>query len=501
MKLYRVNFFIFFIFFTSINYSQDLSQDFSISSYYNLIKTHTNSWQSNTSLKPLVWGDMNIKKMDSSGYIPKWVFFDYLNLIESSMSFKNDKNLNVSGWFGKTFQYSDGDTSDFVGSSSTLHCYFNYSYKKSYKAWIYSRITSNANSLPHYTGKPRKKRRLGLNSGEVDMSGFGYFKPNFQIWYGRGHQNWGAMQSDNIALSSNSPSFDQLSFQLKYDNFKYKYFHGYLETIGDNNHRYIVGKGLEYNNLRNFLLSFSEIVIYSGKNRPLDYSYVNPFNTHLEIELNNRDNRNGGTGGSNAVWNLAADYLFGQYYRLHANLLIDELGLDEYNVTENDTSKSINNFGYQIRFSITKNIFNKPSIFYMYFSRVSAYALRHENFLNNFVSRNFVLGSGLGSDSQIIKSGFEVVGSRRVILKMAMGILQSGENNILDNLYANYSNVDPTAFPSGYVRTFKFIHTKIVAHLKPNLDVNISHQYFSSNRSLNNLYFALNYQIPVKFSL
>ena len=40
------------------------------------------------------------------------------------MSFKNDKNLNVSGWFGKSFQYSDGDTSDFVGSSSTLYCYF-----------------------------------------------------------------------------------------------------------------------------------------------------------------------------------------------------------------------------------------------------------------------------------------------------------------------------------------------------------------------------------------
>ena len=132
MKLCSVNFFTFLIFSTSINYSQDLSQDFAISSYYNLIQKHTNSWQSNTSLKPLAWDDMIIKKIDSSSYIPKWVRSDYSNLVESSMSFKNDKNLNVSGWFGKSFQYSDGDTSDFVGSSSTLY----WKAKKKDKVWI-----------------------------------------------------------------------------------------------------------------------------------------------------------------------------------------------------------------------------------------------------------------------------------------------------------------------------------------------------------------------------
>ena len=82
-----------------------------------------------------------------------------------------------------------------------------------------------------------------------------------------------------------------------------------------------------------------------------------------------------------------------------------------------------------------------------------------------------------------------------------MGIMQLGENNVSNNMYVNYSNISPIDFPSGDVKTFEFINTKIIAHLKPNLDINIRHQYFRSKPSLNNLYFSLNYHLPIKFSL
>jgi hypothetical protein len=501
MNFFKSKVLILLFWLISLNNAQDVSQDFLINSYFNMLRNHQNSWQANTSLKPILWDDISLKKIDSTYNIPKWVFSDFEKLVESSFFLESEKNLNVSGWFGNGFQSSVGDTLDFDGSASTLYYYFNYSYKKAFKAWIYARITTNGNSLAHYTGKPRKQRRLGFNSGETDMSGFGYFKPWIQVWYGRGRQNWGILQNDNISLSSNSPSYDQLTLQLKYKKLKYKYFHGYLETIGNNNHRYIVGKGLEYNNLKNFLISLSEIVLYSGVNRPLDLSYANLLNTHLEIELNGRDNRIGGTGGSNAIWNISTDFAFSEYYRLSINLLIDELGLDDYNITETDTTESINNFGYQIRLSSSKNILNLSSIFYLYFSRISAYALRHENYANNFVSRNLVLGSELGSDSQVLKAGFEVIASRRTIFKIALGIQQSGQNNLINNLYNSYSNISPINFPSGAVDNHKFINASTRLHLKYNLDIELDYQYIASKQNFNNINISLNYQMPFRFSL
>ena len=60
-----------------------------------------------------------------------------------------------------------------------------------------------------------------------------------------------------------------------------------METY-DNSQRYLSARGLEYKNNKNLMLSLSEVVIYSGKNRSIDIAYLNPVSTHLEIELNDK---------------------------------------------------------------------------------------------------------------------------------------------------------------------------------------------------------------------
>ena len=40
-----------------------------------------------------------------------------------------------------------------------------------------------------------------------------------------------------------------------------------------------------------FLFSISEIVVYSGIDRTMDFAYLNPISTHLEVEFNNNQNR------------------------------------------------------------------------------------------------------------------------------------------------------------------------------------------------------------------
>ena len=54
---------------------------------------------------------------------------------------------------------------------------------------------------------------------------------------------------------------------------------------------HIIGRGIEWNNHKNIILSLSELVVYSGINRPIDFAYLNPLSSHLEIELNDRQNK------------------------------------------------------------------------------------------------------------------------------------------------------------------------------------------------------------------
>ena len=64
-----------------------------------------------------------------------------------------------------------------------------------------------------------------------------------------------------------------------------RYANGFLEADSFSVNRYISYRALEYTNLSSFIFSLSEAVIYSGINRSIDFSYLNPMSTHLEIEL------------------------------------------------------------------------------------------------------------------------------------------------------------------------------------------------------------------------
>ena len=112
------------------------------------------------------------------------------------------------------------------------------------------------------------------------------------LQFGRGRQSWGAGNDIQLAITEESNSYDYGMLDLDFNKLKVRYFHGYLETDTLSISRYITGRGIEWNNNLNFLVSLSEIIIYSGENRFIDFSYFNPISTHLELELNNKSKYN-----------------------------------------------------------------------------------------------------------------------------------------------------------------------------------------------------------------
>ena len=209
-----------------------------------------------------------------------------------------------------------------------LYGYGHFQFKKYFYGFLYPRIVNRSKYFDRFTGIPRDITRFGFNSGETDISGIGFQNDWITFQINRGRENWGAGSDIQLALSDNSPSYDYLVLASDYGKVRVKYFHGFLESNDNQINRYITGRGVEFTNKANFLIGLSEVVIYSGIDRSIDFSYFNPISTHLEIELNNRLN-NIGTSNANAVWQFSLDYIFDKKIRISFNYLYDEFVLDD----------------------------------------------------------------------------------------------------------------------------------------------------------------------------
>jgi len=264
-----------------------------------------------------------------------------------------------------------------------LYGFGHFSYKKYFYGYLYSRIVSDSELYDRYTGVARPTKRAGFNSGETDLAGIGYQNNWLLFQFGRGRQSWGAGNNIQLALSEDSPAYDYGMIHLDFGKIRVRYFHGFLENRELIINRYITGRGIEWSNLKDMVFSLSETVIYSGENRPIDISYINPISTHLEIEFNNRQNRSGSSSG-NGVWQVSLDWLIKNNIRFSGNILFDEFVLDKVQKDENKE----HGIAYSCRISYSP-VINESSVITTFFSfiKVGTPTFRHSDGNNNFIQR------------------------------------------------------------------------------------------------------------------
>ena len=336
-------------------------------------------------------------------------------------------------------------------------------YLSNFYAFSYPRITNSKHKWPRFTGVSKKKSRFHFNSAETDISGLGYQNDWLILQFGRGRQSWGAGTDIFLALSDDSPAYDYGMIDLMLNSIRFRYFHGFLEHSNDFN-RYLTGRGIEWNNKRNLLLSLSEIVIYSGYNRPIDIAYLNPISSHLEIESNNRQNNLGYSSG-NGVWQLSGDFLINKNYRFSGNFLIDEFTIDK---VQRDTSKA-HGLAFSAKLMRKLNEINYPFNIYFSYIYIGTHTLRNANGYNNFVQRDFPLGWEFGSDGQASEFGINYMIGGNLIGDFSVGLRKVGENTIINNPYSPYENYKVGPFPSGIVHQTVYINKKIFWRWKKNI--------------------------------
>ena len=450
--MYRIN--LFFLLLISSVISQEIPNSFYEYKINKLNREVANNWDDNTTFGPIRFS--NILKNDS---------------------------LIINGRFGYLMDHNQ----------RILYAYGHFTYNKYFHGYLYPRIVNDPNIIQGYSGIPRDISRGGFTSGETDVSGISFQNEWMIIQFGRGRQSWGAGNDIELAISEYSNSYDYGMLGLDFGKLNVRYFHGYLETDTLSFNRYITGRGIEWNNGKSFLFGLSELIIYSGHNRPIDFSYFNPMSTHLEIELNDRQN-NIGTASGNGVWQISVDFLFMDKIRLSGNYLFDEFTLDKEQL-ENDkgsgTAHSI-----QISYPIVNN--NK-SIASLYLSKISVgtNTFKHQIGNNNFVQRGKPLGWQIGSDSEELKLGLNI-SYNSLITNIEIGTMNIGEKNIYNDPYLGYIDYIDEPFPSGNVENINFGKIRSQWWWKNNLSLFGQFDY-KSNISNKNLGF--NIGIDMFFSL
>ena len=371
---------------------------------------------------------------------------------------------NNSLFYGYRYNFSDlGITHNLensifgVRSSKEQSLFYNYNTFK---------LKSNFNIYLNYFISDEIKL-VGVEEKKIfsfeSITGLKFSNKWLHLSYGKGTQGWGTNYDITLGVNQDSEPYDYGALGLDFGYLKVNYFHGFLEQDTASNNRFITGRGLELTNNKSAIIGISEIVIYSGNNRSIDFSYFNPISTHLEIELNERTNLLG-SGSGNGIWQLYLDFLIASNIRVSGNYLIDEFILDQEQIND-DNKASGRAYSFKIVYS-PKISSNQILSFYFSKVKIGTYTFRHQSGSNNFVQSDKPLGSILGSDCIENKAGIRYMISEKFLTTFNLGQLMIGENNINKTPNTPYTDYTVVPFPSGNYQKVVFLSQKFQFQFK-----------------------------------
>lgn len=310
------------------------------------------------------------------------------------------------------------------------------------------RMTTLINGVQSFSGR-FVRERFHFQSAEADYAFFQYHNNFANIRLGRIKEGWGSFGNNSLLLSTLGASYDGFRVHLRLKNFEYRVFSGYLETVLDAEkqvdvHRYLAGHLFTYR-FKNLSLMVGETVVYSGENRPLDFSYLIPFIPFLESDANLRFNARV-QEQDNVFFLMGIDYHQPHSFHLSGTLLLDDFQIDA-----KDRRRIPDNYGFNILSEIPYSFFGIPQMSGLQFSRVGSWVYRYHRPFTNYQSRGLLLGSFYGSDYTGLHfwQVFYPYPSFRAQLNFVL--FRSGERNISKELYGLKDTFSKLSPPSGVV--------------------------------------------------
>jgi hypothetical protein len=183
-----------------------------------------------------------------------------------------------------------------------------------------SRFAGDLSESGHWLYGRINEAYIALNAGKFD------------VFFGRTHRNWGAPATKGLILSDNPYTYDHLLVNYTTNHFKLSLIFAQLENMDTNEfnpadssltpvkdaHKYLTGHRLDIRLLPSLQVGLSEMAIYGGTNRPVEWSFMNPVNLYYPIQRNDRKQISG-------LWALDVFYKPVPRLTFYGQLLIDDV--------------------------------------------------------------------------------------------------------------------------------------------------------------------------------
>ncbi len=229
-------------------------------------------------------------------------------------------------------------------------------------------------------------------------------------------------------LSGNTPMFDYITMDINYGVFNFSYFHGKLmgrysyqiDAVAGRSafveEKYIGYHRLGFNINKHADFGLGEIIIYGG--RPLDLSYLNPFNFYKSTEHSNRDR-------DNSMLFLDFNNNSIKSVKLSALFLIDDISLSKLG-SGWWGNQVISNLGLLV----TQPVDYLPLDIRLDYVRIDPYVFSHRLYKNNFTHFGTGLNEPIQPNSSIIVTGIDYRFSNSVILHISASYAVHGANPV-----------------------------------------------------------------------
>ncbi|UCD94707.1 MAG: hypothetical protein JSU69_01255, partial [Candidatus Zixiibacteriota bacterium] len=167
---------------------------------------------------------------------------------------------------------------------------------------------------PEYTGK-----KWHGAAGEVEEAFAAYSNRNFDVILGRFASFWGPA-SQSLILSGEARPMDAFSFRFKWGRIHFTYQFGKLQRLavstdstGYFENRYFAGHRIDFRLFDNFNIGLFETIVFGGRGRHPELSYLNPLLIYHAVQLNEDDD-------DNTLLGLDITYYLNNRHKLYGQL-------------------------------------------------------------------------------------------------------------------------------------------------------------------------------------
>lgn len=293
-------------------------------------------------------------------------------------------------------------------------------------------------------------------TGRFENAIIQYNLPNANFQFGRAPIWWGQSWESSIIISGDSPPFDHFSTQLSFGRFNYYIFAGQLhssiiDSVGRFK-RFIGGKKLTFiSKDEKLLLSMGDLILYTGINRSIEMSYLNPFVPSFftapvfenEIERYPFD----GVDNDNSMIFFEGRYNYKSNLSSFFEFLIDDFQIDIEN-----RDNVVDALGLKLGMDGEFDLFTNKLGFELEYTRISGYTYITRGWFTNWEDRSIPIGYRFGPDCQSIFLLLERWITTDYLISLRYTYLEKGELT-LNSEYDPYGKVN-NSYPSGNVRYY-----------------------------------------------